>query len=80
VEANKTERHSGWTEAAREGIVGGVISGIASAAVNYLAVGMPHSEAANAINNGLSGCFSGFFTGFIGTLVLFRRLGRKEQP
>ncbi|WP_327675589.1 hypothetical protein [Kitasatospora sp. NBC_00458] len=55
------------------GVIGGVIGAVMSAAANYLIVGTPDDETANAVNHAVSGLISGFMAGFIGLLVHQRK-------
>ncbi|MFD5915590.1 hypothetical protein ACFVYP_02375 [Kitasatospora sp. NPDC058201] len=55
------------------GVIGGVIGAVMSAAANYLIVGTPDDETANAVNHAVSGLISGFMAGFVGLLIHQRK-------
>lgn len=66
-------------ESFKSAALGGVGSGVASAAIAFYLIGMPAGAVENAVNNGMAGLFSGAISGFIAVVVAARIFGARSE-
>lgn len=65
-------------ESFKSAVLGGIGSGVASAAVAFYLIGMPASAVENALNNGMAGLISGAISGFVSVVVAARIFGARQ--
>jgi uncharacterized membrane protein YeaQ/YmgE (transglycosylase-associated protein family) len=63
----------------KNGLIGGVLSGIISALLNYSILPFPQSIQDNAIGHGFSGFFSGLISAVIAVLIYIRHLQQRKN-
>lgn len=59
-------------ECVKAALIGMIISGIISFAINYFVIPCPTTEFANAMGNGISGVLSGAISGFLGVFFYMK--------
>lgn len=65
-------------ESFKSAVLGGIGSGVASAAMTFYVIGMPAGVVENALNNGMAGLFSGAISGFMGVVGAARIFSARQ--
>ena len=66
-------------KAVKTGLIGGLLSLVISALLNYYVFPMPISVLDNTIGHGIGGFFCGFISAFFGVLVILIELKSDEK-
>lgn len=59
-------------ECIKAGLIGMIISGVISFAINYFIIPCPTTVIQNAVGNGISGVLSGAISGFLGVFFYIK--------